>query len=88
MSSSSSFESTKEITCFSSSLLDNQKTVIQKFIDSNTSIYCGNIDNFKLNLLENLIDLHDNPIKLRNMSLNCKSFLNIRQNKINVLLDE
>ena len=36
----------------------------------------------------NLIDLHDNPIKLRNMSLNCKSFLNIKQNKINVLLDE
>lgn len=69
-------------------IADNQKTVIQKFIDSNTSIYCGNIDNYKLNLLENLIDLHNNPIKLINMSLNCKSFLNIRKNKINVLLDE
>ena len=69
-------------------IADNQKTVIQKFIDSNTSIYCGNIDNYKLNLLENLIDLHNNPIKLKNMSFNCKSFLNIKQNKINVLLDE
>jgi len=69
-------------------IADNQKTVIQKFIDSNTSIYCGNIQNYKLNLLNNLIDLHNNPMKLRNMSFNCKSFLNIQQNKINVLLDE
>lgn len=69
-------------------IADNQKTVIQKFIDSNTSIYCGNIDNYKLNLLENLIDLNNDPNKLRNMSLNCELFLNIRQNRINVLLDE
>ena len=69
-------------------IADNQKTVIQKFIDSNTSIYCGNIKNYRFNLLKNLIDLHNNPNKLRNMSLKCELFLNIKQNKINVLLDE
>ena len=80
-------------------LADNQKTVIQKFIDSETSIYCGSInvcdidnyvdncdDNYENNLLTQLNYLNNNNEILKRMSLNCKKFVNIKKNKINTIL--
>ena len=68
-------------------LAENQKTVIQKFIDSKTSIYIGDIySNYENQLLFNLNYLNNNPKELKIMSNNCKKFINIVENKVNNLL--
>ena len=68
-------------------LAENQKTVIQKFIDSKTSIYIGDISsNYENQLLFNLNYLNNNPKELKIMSNNCKKFINIIENKVNNLL--
>ena len=83
-------------------LADNQKTVIQKFIDAKTSIYCGSVDNndnnnnndnddyndnYKKNVLDNLTYLYHNNHIIKEMTYNCKKFVNIDNNKIKVLLN-
>ena len=67
---------------------ENQKTVIQKFVDAQTCIYIGNIesDSYKTKLLEQLTNLHENPNILENMRQNCKKFIDYKKNQaINIL---
>ena len=67
---------------------ENQKTIIQKFVDAQTSIYVGNIESevYKIKLLEQLINLYENPNILENMRKNCKKFIDYKKNQaINIL---
>jgi len=69
-------------------LATNQKTVIQKFIDSETAIYLGDINsNYKEKLLNNLQFLNDNPNELNKISINCKKFINIKKNKVKTIFE-
>lgn len=67
---------------------ENQKTVIQKFVDAQTCIYLGSIESesYKTKLLEQLTNLHENPHILENMRQNCKKFIDYKKNQaINIL---
>ena len=69
-------------------IAENQKTVIQKFIDAQTCIYLGSIESelYKIKLLEQLTNLHENPNILENMRKNCKKFIDYKKNQaINIL---
>jgi len=68
---------------------DNQKTVINKFIEANTIKYLGCIeDNYEENLIEYLKYFNKNINELINMSKNCEKFLNLKNNKIKYLLSD
>ena len=67
---------------------ENQKTVIQKFVDAQTCIYLGSIESesYKTKLLEQFTNLHENPNILENMRQNCKKFIDYKKNQaINIL---
>ena len=65
-------------------LAENQKTVIQKFIDSKTSIYIGDLnDDYQKQLLFYLDYFKNNPLKLKIMSNYCKDFINLKNNLSN-----
>lgn len=68
-------------------LATNQKTVIQKFIDSETVIYLGDLDsNYQEKLIFNLENLNNYPSELKKMSNNCKKCIDIKKNKIKNIL--
>ena len=70
-------------------LADNQKTVIQKFIDSGTVIYLGDLNsNYKEKLLFNLQYLNNNNEELCKMSNNCRKLIDIKKNKIKTILNK
>lgn len=70
----------------------NQKTVIKKFIESGTSKYIGEIDDkendYKKELKRNLNEINKNYEELINMSNRCKKFINLKENKIKLILDK
>lgn len=69
-------------------IAENQKTVIQKFIDAKTVLYCGTYqDNYKDKLMEYLqLILNTNIYK--EMVMNCGNMIDLKKNKIHKLLDE
>ena len=69
-------------------IAENQKTVIQKFVDAQTSIYLGSIESevYKIKLLEQLTNLHENPNILENMRHNCKKFIDYKKNEAKNIL--
>lgn len=69
-------------------LAENQKTVIQKFIDSKTSIYIGDLnDDYQKQLLFYLDYFKNNPLKLKIMSNYCKDFINLKNNLSNKIFN-
>ena len=74
--------------CLCICVADNQKTVINKFIETNTIKYLGCIeDNYEENLREYLKYFNKNINELTIMSKNCETFLNLKNNKIKYLLN-
>lgn len=58
-------------------IADNQKTVLQKFIDSKVINYIGNISTDYTNkLINNILFFYNNPNKLIEISNNCYHFFN------------
>ena len=67
---------------------ENQKTVLNKFIESNIIKYLGSIeDNYDEKLLYYLNFLNENYKELENMSKSCRKLINIKNNKINLILN-
>ena len=58
-------------------IAENQKTVLQKFIDNNTIKYLGTInDNYEKKLINNMLYFYNNINELKKMSENCFKFFN------------
>ena len=68
-------------------IADNQKTVLDKFIESNTIKYLGTIeDNYLDRLMYYLDYFQKNNNELKIMSLNCQKLINIKENQIKYIL--
>jgi UDP-2,4-diacetamido-2,4,6-trideoxy-beta-L-altropyranose hydrolase len=77
-----------QIPCLSICLAENQKTVLNKFIDSDIIKYLGTIeDNYEEKIIEYLDYFNKNIWKLKNMSDNCKTFINLKNNKIKYIFN-
>lgn len=69
-------------------IADNQKTVLNKFIDSNTIKYLGTInDNYEEKIIEYLNYFNQNIKELEIMAINCNNLINIKNNKIKYILN-
>lgn len=69
-------------------IAENQKIVLDKFIESNTIKYLGTIeDNYLDNLIYYLNYLQKNNNELKIMSLNCQKLIDIKENKIKYILN-
>ena len=68
-------------------IAENQKTVINKFKDVTT--YLGNInDNYQDKLLTYLDYFNNNINELKKISINCETFINLKNNKIKYILND
>jgi UDP-2,4-diacetamido-2,4,6-trideoxy-beta-L-altropyranose hydrolase len=77
-----------KIPCLSICIAENQKTVINKFIDYNIIKYLGTIeDNYEEKIIEYLDYFDKNILGLKNMSDNCKTFINLKNNKIKYIFN-
>ena len=69
-------------------LADNQKTVLDKFIDANVMKYLGTIqDNFEEQLLFYLEYFNNNIDELQKMSYNCEKLIDLKNNKKKYILN-
>lgn len=67
---------------------ENQKTVLDKFIESNTIKYLGTLDeNYQEKLYYYLDYLNKNSEELNTMRNNCNKLINIKYNKIKYILN-
>ena len=63
-------------------LADNQNIVIKKLLETKTCKYIGNIhSNYSKALLNNLHYFNKNVNELKDMSIHCKNFINLKKNK-------
>jgi UDP-2,4-diacetamido-2,4,6-trideoxy-beta-L-altropyranose hydrolase len=70
-------------------LAENQETVINKFIESNIIKYLGTIENnYKKKIIDYLNFFNNNMNELQNMSINCETFINLKNNKIKYILND
>jgi UDP-2,4-diacetamido-2,4,6-trideoxy-beta-L-altropyranose hydrolase len=77
-----------KIPCLCICIADNQKTVIDKFIKANCIQYLGTLeDNYQQKLIYYLEYFQNNSYELKKMSINCEQIIDLKKNKINVLLD-
>ena len=68
-------------------IAENQKTVLDKFIKSNTIKYLGTINDNYLDKLEYFLNYFNNNInELKIMSNNCSNFIDIKENKIKYII--
>ena len=68
-------------------IAENQKTVLNKFIESDTIKYLGTInDNYEEKIIEYLNYFNKNIDELKKMSINCNNFINLKNNKIKDIL--
>jgi len=69
-------------------IAENQKTVLDKFIESNTIKYLGTIeDNYLDRLIYYLNYFQKNNNELKIMSLNCQKLIDIKENQIKYILN-
>ena len=69
-------------------IAENQKIVLNKFIESNTIKYLGTIeDNYLDRLIYYLDYFQKNSNELKIMSLNCKKLIDIKENQIKYILN-
>ena len=69
-------------------LAENQKCVINKFIEANTIKYLGSIEeSYENKIIEYLNYFNQNISELKNMSINCEKFISLKNNKIKSLLN-
>jgi UDP-2,4-diacetamido-2,4,6-trideoxy-beta-L-altropyranose hydrolase len=69
-------------------IAENQKTVLDKFIESNTIKYLGTIeDNYLDRLIYYLDYFQKNNNELKIMSVNCQKLINIKENQIKYILN-
>jgi UDP-2,4-diacetamido-2,4,6-trideoxy-beta-L-altropyranose hydrolase len=67
-------------------IAENQKTVINKFIESNTIKYLGTIEeNYEGKIVHYLNYFNNNTSELKNMSVNCDKLISLKNNKIKFL---
>jgi spore coat polysaccharide biosynthesis predicted glycosyltransferase SpsG len=77
-----------KVPCLSICVAENQKTVINKFIEGNVIKYLGTIeDNYEEKLIKYLDYFNQNISELKNMSKNCGMFINLKNNKIKYILN-
>jgi UDP-2,4-diacetamido-2,4,6-trideoxy-beta-L-altropyranose hydrolase len=70
-------------------IAENQKTIIDKFIKKDVIKYLGIIeDNYRDKLLEYLDYFNNNINELKNMSKNCETFIDLKNNKIKYILND
>ena len=70
-------------------IAENQKTVINKLIESNIIKYLGTIeDNYEKKILEYLDYFNKNINELKKMSINCETFINLKNNRIKDILHD
>jgi UDP-2,4-diacetamido-2,4,6-trideoxy-beta-L-altropyranose hydrolase len=76
--------------CLSICIAENQKAVINKFVEANIIKYIGTIeDNYEENLIEYLTYFNQNINELKQMSINCETFITLKNNRIpNILTSE
>lgn len=68
---------------------ENQKTVLDKFIQSNTIKYLGTLEeNYQEKLYYYLNYLNKNPKELTTMKNNCNKLINIKNNQIKYILNK
>ena len=68
-------------------IAENQKTVLDKFIESNTIKYLGTIEDNYLDKLVYYLDyFKKNNTELKIMSLNCQKLIDIKENQIKYIL--
>jgi UDP-2,4-diacetamido-2,4,6-trideoxy-beta-L-altropyranose hydrolase len=76
-----------KVPCLSICIAENQKTVINKFIEYNVIKYLGNIeDDYEEELIKYLNYFNQNIYELKKMSINCETFINLKNNKIQYIL--
>jgi len=69
-------------------IAENQKTVLDKFIESNTIKYLGTIeDNYLDKIIYYLNYFQKNNDELKIMSINCHKLINIKENQIKYILN-
>ena len=77
-----------KVPCLSICIAENQKTVINKFIETDVMKYLGSIeDNYEEKIIEYLDYFNQNIHELKNISINCENFINLKNNKIKFILD-
>ena len=70
-------------------IAENQKTIMNKFIKEDIIKYLGTIeDNYEERIIEYLDYFNQNIGKLKNMSKNCETFINLKNNKIKYILND
>jgi UDP-2,4-diacetamido-2,4,6-trideoxy-beta-L-altropyranose hydrolase len=70
-------------------IAENQKTIVNKLIESNIIKYLGTIeDNYEKKILEYLDYFNKNINELKKMSINCETFINLKNNKIKDILHD
>ena len=73
--------------CLCICIAENQKTVLNKFIESNTIKYIGTIeDSYENKIIEYFNHFNKNIEELETMSINCEKLISLKTNKINILL--
>ena len=76
-----------KVPCLSICIAENQKTVINKFIEANVMKYLGTIeDKYKEKLIEYLNYFNKNNNELKKISINCENFINLKNNKLKFIL--
>ena len=69
-------------------IAENQKTVVNKLIESNIIKYLGTIeDNYEKKILEYLDYFNKNINELKKMSINCETFINLKNNRIKYIFN-
>lgn len=77
-----------KVPCLSICIAENQKTVINKFIEANVIEYLGSIeDNYEEKLIKYLDYFNNNIYELNKMSINCDNFINLKNNKVKYILN-
>ena len=78
-----------KVPCLSICIAENQKTVINKFIQSDVIKYLGSIeDNYEEGIIEYLDYFNQNIGELKNMSNNCETFIKLKNNRIKYILND
>jgi len=78
-----------KVPCLSICIAENQKTVINKFIKANVIKYLGTIeDKYEEELIKYLNYFNQNIYELKNMSVNCETFINLKNNRIKYILND
>ena len=78
-----------KVPCLSICIAENQKTVINKFIEANIIKYLGTLENnYEDKLIKYLDYFNQNISELKNMSVNCETFINLKNNRIKYILND